>query len=370
VVRSIKGWREVEPGVFEKVIGGEPVRSARFAPELPRREIAQVLAGQEEHLLAAKELADLPRVAAEHGWAERETVDGVVLWEKIIDGEPFAIHAANSIPTAEDFKEWEQREREHRKASAAALKGAQTRARRKLVEERPFKPCIAYIRVSTKQQGRSGLGLEAQEEAIERFCKQERLDVVERFIEVESAKGDTLARRPKLQAALKAARKIKDDDYRCAPVVVAKLDRLSRDVHFISGLMTERVPFICADLGRDTDPFLLHIYAAFAEKERRMISIRTKEGLAKARARGIKLGGENAHSRETAAAAKERAEELRPVIAEIRNAQPVISATQIANELNRRGIATAGREGLTGSIWHAQTVIRLLTRLESTSEAS
>jgi Resolvase, N terminal domain len=64
------------------------------------------------------------------------------------------------------------------------------------------------------------------------------------------------------------------------------LDRLSRDVHFVSGLMTERVPFICADLGRDTDPFLLHIYAAFAEKERRLISIRTKEGLARAKARG------------------------------------------------------------------------------------
>lgn len=73
---------------------------------------------------------------------------------------------------------------------------------------------------------------------------------------IESAKGDTLAHRPKLQAALKAARKIKDLDYRCAPIIVAKVDRLSRDVHFISGLMTERVPFICADLGRDTDPFL------------------------------------------------------------------------------------------------------------------
>jgi DNA invertase Pin-like site-specific DNA recombinase len=373
VVRSIRGWREVEPGVFEKVIGGEPVRSARFAPELPRREIAQVLAGQEERLLDAKALheerlldakalADLPRIAAEHGWAERKTEDGLVVWEKVIDGEPYAIYA-HRPPTAEHFKAWEQHEREHRKASAAALKGAQTRARRRLVEERPFKPCIAYIRVSTKQQGRSGLGLEAQEEAIERFCKQERLNVVERFIEIESAKGDTLAHRPKLREALRAARRIKDDDYRCAPVVVAKLDRLSRDVHFISGLMTERVPFICADLGRDTDPFLLHIYAAFAEKERRMISIRTKEGLAKARTRGIKLGGTNRKSLETAAAARARAEELRPIIAEIRTAHGELSATQIANELNRRGIASAGREGLSGSKWHAQTVIRLLARL-------
>jgi DNA invertase Pin-like site-specific DNA recombinase len=154
-------------------------------------------------------------------------------------------------------------------------------------DTREPKACIAHIRVSTKQQGKSGLGLEAQQEAIAQFCRRERFEIARDdkgrelvFIEVESAKGDTLAHRPKLQAALKAAKRIKDDDYKVAPIVVAKLDRLSRDVHFVSGLMAERVPFICADLGRDTDPFLLHIYAAFAEKERRMISIRTKEGLA------------------------------------------------------------------------------------------
>jgi DNA invertase Pin-like site-specific DNA recombinase len=124
-------------------------------------------------------------------------------------------------------------------------------------DAREPKPCIEYVRVSTERQGRSGLGLDAQREAISRFCEAERFNVIANFVEVESAKGDTLAHRPKLQAALKAARKIKDDDYRCAPIVVAKLDRLSRDVHFISGLMAERVPFICADLGRDTDPFLL-----------------------------------------------------------------------------------------------------------------
>src|SRR5436853_29584 len=98
---------------------------------------------------------------------------------------------------------------------------------------RALKPCIEYIRVSTKTQGRSGLGLEAQREAIQRFCQAERFHIVESFVEVESAKGDTLTRRPKLQAALKAAKRIKDVDYRCAPIVCAKLDRLSRDVHFI-----------------------------------------------------------------------------------------------------------------------------------------
>jgi hypothetical protein len=89
------------------------------------------------------------------------------------------------------------------------------------------------------------LGLEAQREAIDRFAKAQGLRIVESFTEVETAKGDTLARRPKLAAALKAARKLK------APVVVAKLDRLSRDVHFVSGLMAEKVPFIVAELGPD-----------------------------------------------------------------------------------------------------------------------
>jgi hypothetical protein len=109
--------------------------------------------------------------------------------------------------------------------------------------EREPKPVIEYIRVSTAQQGKSGLGLEAQRENIGRFCKQEGFTVVESFVEIESAKGDTLARRPKLAAALKAAKRLKDDDYGRPPIIVAKLDRLSRDVHFISGLMTERVPF-------------------------------------------------------------------------------------------------------------------------------
>src|SRR6202040_1290775 len=96
--------------------------------------------------------------------------------------------------------------------------------------------------------------------------------------------SDGLDRRPKLAAALKAARKAK------SPVLVAKLDRLSRDVHFISGLMAHRVEFVVCDLGRQSDPFVLHLYAALAEKERSMISARTKAGLSAAKARGTKLG--------------------------------------------------------------------------------
>ena len=103
---------------------------------------------------------------------------------------------------------------------------------------------ITYIRVSTSQQGRSGLGIEAQRQALNQFAASEGFTVTREFVEVETGKGsDALDRRPQLKAALAAARK-----HRC-PVAVAKLDRLSRDVHFISGLMSHRVPFVVAELG-------------------------------------------------------------------------------------------------------------------------
>src|SRR6478672_7232835 len=130
---------------------------------------------------------------------------------------------------------------------------------------------ISYTRVSTSKQGQSGLGLEAQQAAIDAFCAQHGYEIAARYSEVETGKGsDALDRRPQLAAALARARKAK------APVIVAKLDRLGRDVHFISGLMVERVPFIVAELGADADPFMLHIYAAFAQRERAIISARTK----------------------------------------------------------------------------------------------
>jgi DNA invertase Pin-like site-specific DNA recombinase len=163
-----------------------------------------------------------------------------------------------------------------------------------------------------------------------------------------------------LRKALDAARRIKDEDYRYAPVVAAKLDRLSRDVAFIASLMAKKVPFLCADLGTDTDPFMLHIYAAFAEKERRMISIRTKEGLARAKARGVKLGGENEASRQQKAEAQAFAEKLRPLIGQLE--AEGMSMTTIANELNKRKVKTPGRAGEHGR-WHPQTVKRLVERL-------
>lgn len=144
---------------------------------------------------------------------------------------------------------------------------------------------VAYLRVSTQEQGRSGLGLEAQRSAIQAFAAREGIVVNGWFTDVETGKGsDALDRRPELAEALQTAREHR------LPVLVSKLDRLSRDVHFISGLMLQRVEFIVTELGRQADPFVLHLFAALAEKERQLISERTKAGLAAAKAKGKKLG--------------------------------------------------------------------------------
>ena len=211
------------------------------------------------------------------------------------------------------------------------------------------KTVISYIRVSTVRQGRSGLGLEAQREAIARFCKAEGYMLSAEYVEVESGKGaDALERRPELAAAIKAAKKAK------GAVVVAKLDRLSRDVNFVSGLMVHRVPFVTVELGADTDPFLLHLFAALAERERRVIGERTRLALAAAKARGVKLGGTNKQSLANQAAARERAEKLRPILAELF----ALSARAASIELNRRSVKTPG-----GGMWHAETVSRVRARL-------
>jgi DNA invertase Pin-like site-specific DNA recombinase len=217
---------------------------------------------------------------------------------------------------------------------------------------------VTYLRVSTDRQGRSGFGLEAQREALSRFAKAEGFKVAGEFVEVETGKGaDALERRPQLAAALAGARGLK------CYVAVAKLDRLSRDVHFISGLMVHRVPFLVAELGPDVDPFLLHLYAALAEKERRLISERTKAALAAAKARGRKLGNPRlAETARDAACAANR------VLADRRAAavQPMIAAIQaagaktlqaVADALNARGVATAR-----GGRWHAATVRNAIGR--------
>jgi DNA invertase Pin-like site-specific DNA recombinase len=146
-------------------------------------------------------------------------------------------------------------------------------------------PLVSYIRVSTGKQARSGLGLEAQRKAIADFAAVEGFEVVAEFVEAETGKGaDALDRRPQLKAALKAAKKA-----RCE-VAVAKLDRLSRDVEFIASLMNREVPFVVAALGRKVPAFMLHVFAAMAQEERRLIAQRTREALAAAKAKGRKLG--------------------------------------------------------------------------------
>ena len=224
-----------------------------------------------------------------------------------------------------------------------------------------MRPLIGYVRVSTSKQGKSGLGIEAQQEALSRFAEAEGFELVRVFVEVETGKGsDAIERRPQLAAALAEARR-----KRCS-IGVAKLDRLSRDVHFISGLMTHRVPFVVAELGSDVDPFILHLFAALAEKERALISVRTKAALAAAKARGVTLGNPKlSEARQAAhkaaaianeAAADQHAANVVPIIRQIRRAG-ARTLREIANALNQRGVRTAR-----GGQWHAMTVRNVLAR--------
>src|SRR5262245_1476603 len=218
-------------------------------------------------------------------------------------------------------------------------------------------PLITYIRVSTSQQGRSGLGIEAQRQTLGHFAQAEGFTVAREFVEVETGKGsDALDRRPQLKAALAAARKL-----RCH-VAVAKLDRLSRDVHFISGLMAHKVPFLVAELGPDVDPFVLHLFAALAEKERALISTRTRQALAAAKARGVTLGNPKLYVARRSAVEAVSAEADRfaaNVLPIIKEAQKAGATTlrEIAAALNARGVATAR-----GGQWHPKSVSNILER--------
>ena len=215
-------------------------------------------------------------------------------------------------------------------------------------------PAVAYLRVSTAQQGRSGLGLESQETIIKAFAERESFQLIDWFVEVESGKrvSDTLAKRPKLAEALEKAKALK------GPVIVAKLDRLSRDVYFIAGLMVQKVEFIACDLGRQADPFMLHLFAALAEKERAMISQRTKAALAAAKARGTKLGTPSPRAGVAARQAKALARAL--------YSESALSSA-MAGPGGLRGIAmrmnAGGHRTMDGSEWTAAGVARLAGRL-------
>jgi DNA invertase Pin-like site-specific DNA recombinase len=222
---------------------------------------------------------------------------------------------------------------------------------------------VSYIRVSTGKQGRSGLGLADQQHSIHQFAEREGLEIVAEFREVETGKGsDALETRPQLAAALAKARQMGGS------VVVAKLCRLSRDVAFVSRLMAEKVPFIVAELGADADPFVLHLYAAFAEKERRLISERTRAALAVKKTQGVRLGGyrggakpaETGASRLGAEATKKLADEFAQRVAEI--AKPLreksLTLAEIAAELERQSVATAR-----GGKWTPSAVKAALDRV-------
>lgn len=216
---------------------------------------------------------------------------------------------------------------------------------------------IIYTRVSTSEQGKSGLGLEAQLESITEFCKNENIEVIEHYSEVETGKGaDALEKRPKLAKALQHAKK--ENAY----LVVAKLDRLGRNVSFISGLMESKVPFIVAQLGKDADSFMLHLYAALSEKERELISTRTKAALQALKARGALLGNRTNldEARQISIEtnkqnATEFANKVLSIVLPLRDSGATLPA--IAEKLNSMGVNTRR-----GGAWYASTVSNILKR--------
>lgn len=209
---------------------------------------------------------------------------------------------------------------------------------------------VTYFRVSTAKQGASGLGLAAQREAVSQFLAIRRGEIIASFTETES--GKRASNRPELLKALDLCRRKR------ATLVIAKLDRLARNVHFISGLMESNVFFLAADQPTK-DRFMLHLQAAFAEEEARRISQRTKEALAAAKRRGVEIGATGRilaerHKR----LALNRAKKLMPLFNELRRAG-ILRPVAICNELNLRKIASPSGNGR----WHRATVTRTLRRL-------
>lgn len=221
-------------------------------------------------------------------------------------------------------------------------------------------PFVSYLRVSTERQGRSGLGLEAQRRAVTDFVAASHSRLITEVLEVESG---SRAERPKLAEAMALCR------LHNATLLIAKLDRLSRDAHFLLGLQKAGVRFLAADMP-EANEMVVGIMAVVAQAERRMISERTKAALAAAKARGVKLGGRPENLRNGAAGsaagvatrrrrAADRASDLGPVIAELR-AGGAWSLGSIAAGLNDRGIPAAR-----GGRWSPVQISRVLARAET-----
>lgn len=209
---------------------------------------------------------------------------------------------------------------------------------------------IAYYRVSTDRQGRSGLGLEAQREAVADFVSVKNWSLVGEFTEIESGKRKD---RPELTEAIAETKRIK------GKLIIAKLDRLARNVHFISGLMETGVDFVAVDMPT-ADRFMLHVYAAMAEEEGRRISQRTKAALAAAKARGVKLGANGKALAEcNKVDAISFARTMAPIVADI-TARGDTTVRAVTKALNTMGVPS--REG---GRWHIRSTGLLLNRLET-----
>lgn len=220
---------------------------------------------------------------------------------------------------------------------------------------------ISYLRVSTAKQGRSGLGLEAQRQAVNEYLNGGHWKLLGEYVEVESGKHDG---RPKLQTALHRAK------VTGATLIVAKLDRLSRDLAFLANLQKSGVRFLAADMP-EANELTIHVMAALAQHERQAISDRTKRALAAAKRKGVKLGNPNgARALRRAgmgnddavaaikAKATEHANDVLVVIDDIR-ASGSTTLQAIADELNEREITTAR-----GGQWYPTTVKNVLQRSE------
>lgn len=228
---------------------------------------------------------------------------------------------------------------------------------------------VTYARVSTVRQGHSGLGLEAQQQALSSFAASGGHRVVAAFVEVESGKH---ADRPELRAALAACRLHR------ATLCIAKLDRLSRSMLFIAGVMDSGVDFVACDMPA-ASRISLHIMAAMAEYERDMISQRTKAALAAAKARGVRLGNPNgaaallAGCREASAKggaatrrrADEHAAQVLPLLRRLQ-ADGCDGASALARALNNKGVPTPSG----GAVWHAEQVRRVIRRAGEVAAAA
>lgn len=207
---------------------------------------------------------------------------------------------------------------------------------------------VAYFRVSTEKQGRSGLGLSAQRTVIENFLSPDD-EIIAEFVEVQSGKND------EREVLWKAITTAKRHD---AKLLIAKLDRFSRKVSFIAGIMEQGIGLVVAEMPHATD-FQLHIFAALAQEERRLISERTRNALAEAKKRGVKLGMNGRilaeRNREEA---DQRAEQMRPIVGPMIEAG--LSLSEIARRLNRMGIAP-----IRGKQFHAEQVKGIVRRLNS-----